>query len=262
MAAPWRRWRTGGRFHPPQASHRQIGGHRFPHIPAILPDHLPDPDRRWSQNTAVAAHHSAISLPRLCGNERSGATGQAVVEENGAAAQAYMHRRRRKESPSGSRWFTTREIRAELLVLIQAGHTVEEEDLVKGPYMSARWNTQAHASQWLTAWAPPGSESKPELGWLGRADRGNGHPGISAQDAGECFFPFSFLFFSYSYFQISIIFKFKQSSNLHKKLPTWMQGSCIKFIHLFITLLIYLGNVFNMQHIIFILWKDLECVVH
>jgi hypothetical protein len=41
-----------------------------------------------------------------------------------------------------------------------------------------------------------------------------------------------------------------------------MQGSCIKFIHLFITLLIYLGNIFNMQHIIFILWKDFKCGVH
>jgi hypothetical protein len=41
-----------------------------------------------------------------------------------------------------------------------------------------------------------------------------------------------------------------------------MQGSCIKFIHLFITLLIFLGNVFNMQHKIFILQKYFECLVH
>jgi hypothetical protein len=41
-----------------------------------------------------------------------------------------------------------------------------------------------------------------------------------------------------------------------------MQGTCIKFIHLFIYLLIYLGNVFNMQNIIFILRKYFECVVH
>jgi hypothetical protein len=41
-----------------------------------------------------------------------------------------------------------------------------------------------------------------------------------------------------------------------------MQGSCIKFIHLFITLLIYLVNIFNMQHKIFILRKYFECLVH
>jgi hypothetical protein len=42
----------------------------------------------------MAAHHTALSFPRRRGNERRRATGQDVVEEKGAATQAYMHRRK------------------------------------------------------------------------------------------------------------------------------------------------------------------------
>jgi hypothetical protein len=72
-----------------------------------------------------------------------------------------------------------------------------------------------------------------------------------------------FIFFISFFKLFNSYFKFKQSSNFaHQKyISTWMQGSCIKFIHLFITLLINLGNVFNMQHKIFILRKYFECLV-
>jgi hypothetical protein len=76
------------------------------------------------------------------------------------------------------------------------------------------------------------------------------------------------LFFFFSFLFLFPIFKFQLDLNSNKILictknfPTWMQGSCINFIHLFITLLIYLSNVFNMQHKIFILQRYFECVVH